>query len=73
MTFNTVNKDLMKIIKTNNGYSFDRSKYKSPEMIKNLYEAKLKISEKEQGKDLPRDIRKAYVILQMTPSDFTLG
>lgn len=30
-------------------------------MIKALYEAKLEIKEKEQGKDLPQDVRKAYI------------
>ena len=53
----------MEIYKTDEGYyTFNKAKYKPPDEIRELYEMKLEILEEQQGKDLPKDIREAYVI-----------
>ncbi len=52
----------MKVYKTKEGhYTFKKNKYKSADKIRELYEEKLDIPQEKQGKDLPQDIREAYV------------
>lgn len=52
----------MKIYKTSKEhYTFDKDHFKSATEIRGLYKKKLNIPEEKQGKDLPKNLRKAYV------------
>lgn len=42
-------------------FTFDKRSFKLDSEIKELYKKKLEISEEKQGKDLPPEVRKAYV------------
>lgn len=51
----------MGVIKTRYGYTFEKSPFKSPDTIRELYRKKLSYPISKQGKELPKWVRESYI------------